>query len=152
MAMVIRPIAPEDAEVIVRMSDALTPHEGLPSGGFTVEAYVRDGFGPERAFDGLICEADGTVAGYLLYQPLYDSILTRRGYFVLDLYVAPAHRNQGGGRQLMQSLGRIARSRGAQWIAWGVMPHDKGAIRFYERLGAEYDDHISMLVDVDKLV
>jgi hypothetical protein len=35
---------------------------------FTAETYLRDGFGPNAAFSGLVAERNGEVIGYLLYH------------------------------------------------------------------------------------
>ena len=38
----------------------------------TAEEYLRDGFGEQPAFAGLIANLDGRAVGYLLYHPGYD--------------------------------------------------------------------------------
>ncbi|WP_419705174.1 GNAT family N-acetyltransferase [Promicromonospora sp. NFX87] len=52
------------------------------------------------------------------------------------LFVAPGHRGSSAGRLLMETARDFARSRRLA-VALDVMLKDRGAIRLYERLGAE---------------
>ena len=49
------------------------------------EEYLRDGFGEDPAFSGLIAELDGEVVGFLLYCPSYDLDLGGRVIYIIDL-------------------------------------------------------------------
>src|SRR5689334_20387921 len=67
---------------------------------FTSESYLRDGFGSNPAFSGLVAELDGNVIGYLLYHFGYDSDRAARNLHIADLYVDVRSRHQGVGRAL----------------------------------------------------
>jgi len=103
----------------------------------TAEAYLRDGFGPQPAFEGLVAEEDGQVIGYLLYHFGYDSDGAFRNFYVADLYVDSKARNKGVGRALMTAAAKIAREAGAREIIWSVYHANDLATAFYERLGAQ---------------
>jgi len=102
----------------------------------TAEAYLRDGFGQNPAFAGLVAEADGRVIGYLLYHFGYDSDRAARTLDIADLYVEQTRRNQGVGGALMTHVADVARKAGAEEIVWAVYRANDPAIRFYERMGA----------------
>jgi GNAT superfamily N-acetyltransferase len=55
--------------------------------------------------------------------------------YLAELYVTPARRGQGLGRELMERVLREARSRGADTMDIGVDEPDAGARRLYESLG-----------------
>jgi ribosomal protein S18 acetylase RimI-like enzyme len=55
--------------------------------------------------------------------------------YLAELYVAPARRGQGLGRQLMEAVLRAARERGADTMDIGVDEPDVAARRLYESLG-----------------
>jgi ribosomal protein S18 acetylase RimI-like enzyme len=55
--------------------------------------------------------------------------------YLAELYVAPARRGQGLGRELMETALRAARERGADTMDIGVDEPDHAARRLYESLG-----------------
>ena len=55
--------------------------------------------------------------------------------YLAELYVTPARRGQGLGRELMQTALREARNRGADTMDIGVDEPDLAARRLYESLG-----------------
>ena len=103
----------------------------------TAEAYLRDGFGENPAFTGLVAEENGCVIGYLLYHFGYDSDRAARTLNIADLYVDEAKRNQGVGRALVTGAAEIARKADAEEMVWAVFHSNDLATRFYERLGAQ---------------
>ncbi len=90
---------------------------------------------------------DGAAIGYALSLPFYNTELARRGRWLLDLWVAPAHRGRGIGRRLVAALARrtVDERRGSLW--WTVRNGNVGARRFYAALGAKDDD--TRLLELD---
>ena len=105
---------------------------------FNTATYLRDGFGDNPAFQGLVAEVDNNVVGYLLYHFGYDTDLAMRILYVIDLYVRPANRLQGIGRALMRRAGEICTAAGGKGLYWFVYSPNILAFRFYERLGAKH--------------
>jgi len=105
---------------------------------FNASTYLRDGFGDNPAFQGLVAEIDNNVVGYLLYHFGYDADLAIRILYVIDLYVRPANRRQGVGRALMTRAGEICTAAGGERLFWSVYSPNRPAFGFYERLGARY--------------
>jgi len=101
-------------------------------------SILRDGFGANPAFSGLVAELNGKVAGYLLYHFGYDTDHARRLMHVCDLYVQEGARHHGAGRALMQAAANLCREAGGHELLWTVYKPNKLAFDFYERLGAEY--------------
>jgi len=96
-------------------------------------------FTPPAACEALIARLDEESeesAGFALFFHTYSTFLGRRGLWLEDLYVAPAHRGRGLGRQLLTALAQIARERGCGRFEWAVLDWNAPAIRFYESLGA----------------
>jgi GNAT superfamily N-acetyltransferase len=142
MSILIRTATPTDATEIGQMAEQLAAY--LRSLGdptdfqFNAETYLRDGFGPNPAFAGLVAEADGQVIGYLLYHFGYDTDFAIRILYVVDLYVREDARGQGAGTALMREAARICREAGGHALTWAVHAANRLAARFYEHLGAEY--------------
>ena len=72
-------------------------------------------------------------AGFALWYPTFSTFLGRPGIWLEDLYVRPAHRGQGLGRQLLAHLRSLTDGR----VEWAVLDWNDAAIAFYRRVGAE---------------
>jgi ribosomal protein S18 acetylase RimI-like enzyme len=140
MALIVRPAAAADAEAVDKLARQFAGY--LRSLGDTTdfklnaESYLRDGFGSNPAFAGLVAEVDGNVIGYLLYHFGYDSDRAARNLHIVDLYVDLEARKRGVGRALMTDAERIACEAGAQELVWAVYHANALAAAFYEKLGA----------------
>ncbi|MGH6959312.1 MAG: hypothetical protein ACREE7_02395, partial [Dongiaceae bacterium] len=88
-----RAITPEDADAVAAMwaqfAAYLRTLGDTDAQVFDAAVFRRDGFGPDPAFAGLIVEADGRPAGYLLYHFGYDVDRAARLVFIADLWVDP---------------------------------------------------------------
>ena len=106
--------------------------------GFGANVYVRDGFGENAAFSGLVAETDRTIVGYALYHDGYETDRGRRVLHLIDLYVQQRWRRRGIGGALMRRAAELGRERGAQVMLWSVYKPNELAARFYEQCGARY--------------
>lgn len=102
------------------------------------DALERDGFGPQPAFEGVVAEMAGVIAGYLLYHNGYDTDAACRLLVVADLFVTQAVRGHGVGLALMREATKIAMNRGAKRLVWTVYQDNTEALRFYEHIGGRY--------------
>ncbi|MCI0387158.1 MAG: hypothetical protein MOB07_00070 [Acidobacteria bacterium] len=77
MTLNIRAASADDAEAVGRLAQQFADY--LRSLGDTTDfklnaqTYLRDGFGANPAFSGLVAELDGNIVGYLLYHSGYDT-------------------------------------------------------------------------------
>jgi len=150
--MIIRPARREDVPAIAALA-AQFAHYMRELGDTTplqldAQTLMRDGFGPNPAFSGLVAESAGVtgeVVGYLLHHPGYDTDAARRLLFVVDLYVAVAARGQGIATALMAEARQLAVGGGAAQLVWTVDRRNTRALRFYEGLGAVYADELALL-------
>ena len=140
MAFSIRPALASDAPAVGRLAGQFASY--LRTLGdqtdfkLTVEAYLRDGFGLQPAFKGLVAEEGRQIIGYLLYHFGYDSDGAFTNLHVVDLYVDSQARKRGVGRALMRAAAKIAREAVSQEIIWSVYHGNDLATAFYEKLGA----------------
>jgi diamine N-acetyltransferase len=105
---------------------------------FNVKTFLRDGFGHNPAFNGLIAEVKGKVTGYLLYHSGYDTDKGTRIFNIADLYVRPEYRRQGVGQALMKKAQTICKESGGKKMFWSVFGPNVTARRFYWHIGARY--------------
>ena len=133
-------VRPADVAELHALVRGLAEYERLSDLCVSTEAdLARALFTPPVACEALIARLDGEseeAAGFALFFHTYSTFLGRRGLWLEDLFVVPAQRGRGLGRQLLTELARIATERGCGRFEWSVLDWNAPAIRFYESLGA----------------
>jgi GNAT superfamily N-acetyltransferase len=134
----LRAAAPGDEAQLWALVSGLAAYEHLEhelEGG--PEALAADLFGPSPRASVLVADAGGTLLGYAMYFPTYDSFAPgTRGIWLTDLFVSPAHRGAGLGRALLAGVARLTVDRGACRLEWDVLTWNTPALAFYRRAGA----------------
>jgi GNAT superfamily N-acetyltransferase len=74
--------------------------------------------------------------GFALFFQNYSTFLGKPGIYLEDLFVEPACRGQGLGKQLLQAIAKLAVERGCGRFEWAVLDWNEPAIGFYKSLGA----------------
>lgn len=126
-----------DIPLICRLIHGLAAYERLAHECVATEDALRESlFGERPGAEVLIAESNGVPAGFALFCHNYSTFLARRGVWLEDLFVDPAHRGKGIGTVLLEALARIAVARGCGRLEWSVLDWNEDAIRFYRSLGA----------------
>src|SRR5215468_9289148 len=156
MTLNIRAATADDADAVGRLARQFADY--LRSLGDTTDfklnaqTYLRDGFGTNPAFSGLVAEQGDDIVGYLLYHFGCDTDNATRILHVVDLYVDERARRQGVGKALMSVVAKLSRDAGGMELFWSVYVHNKMAASFYEGLGAGYTrDLLFMWIRADAL-
>ncbi len=139
-AFEIRPARREDADAIAAMARALSVSDGGRISRFSAEAFLRDGFGDNPAFETMVATAGEAAAGYAVYYWGYDTDSATRGVYLADLYVSERHRRDGVGTALVSGVARRSRDEGGRWIFWSVLKRNKAARKFYRHIAPELKD------------
>ena len=142
MHIKIRPAKREDAPAIGAMLEEF--YAFLKSLGddtdfkCNADTFLRDGFGKNPAFKGLVADNDDEAIGYLLYHFGYNTDLAMRIMHIVDLYVRPEYRRHSIGKALIERAGEICLKAGGKRLYWSVFSPNRNATRFYRALGAKY--------------
>ena len=150
--LLIRAAAASDVPLLLRFFRELAEYERQPNAVVVKEeTLIKDGFGAEPKFRGLIAEWEKQAIGYALFFGFYSS-WKGPGIFLEDLFVREAFRGRGIGRALLREVARIARREGCYRIRWEVLGWNEPAIQFYKSLGGEFfDDWRQVLLQADAL-
>ena len=133
----IRPAAVSDVPLILHYIRELAVYEKAEHEVVATEASLRESmFAPGSHVHGLMCSVDGQPAGFAVYFFNYSTWQARRGLYLEDLYVSPAHRNAGAGKALLRQLARIAVESNCGRFEWSVLDWNEPAIAFYRSIGA----------------
>ena len=137
-AINIRPATQDDTALVFHFVRELAIYEKALHEVATDEAGLREAlFGEQPLAHALICEVDGSSAGFAVYFYNFSTWLGKYGLFLEDLYVSPEYRGHGAGKALLKYLARQAVAEGCGRFEWNVLDWNEPAIRFYEAFGAE---------------
>lgn len=136
MQLKVRPITPEDDATICHIIKAVFEEHGInrPGTAYFDESlnHMSDCFkaSGSRYFIGLI---DGVVYGGAGVFPTTG--LPTDTCELVKMYLLPAARGKGLGRQLIEACISFARANGYRSMYLETMPELKNAVRIYEKLG-----------------
>ncbi len=129
---------PDDVPLLLGLIRELAEYERLADQAVaSAEGLSESLFGSPPAAEALIASVDGTAAGFALYFHNFSTFLGRRGLYLEDLYVRPAHRGRRIGKALLGRLAQIAVERRCGRFEWAVLDWNRPARDFYEALGAQ---------------
>jgi GNAT superfamily N-acetyltransferase len=137
----IRDAVRADVPVILRMIRGLAEYEKLSHEvTATEEKLSRSLFGARPAAEVLLAQVGAEPVGFAVHFSHFSTFLGSYGIYLEDLFVDPAWRGRGFGKQLLAHLARIAVARGCPRLEWSVLDWNEPAIRFYKSLGAQSMD------------
>lgn len=140
MEITIRKAESRDVPQMLALVKELAIFEREPEAVTVTEEHMRDaGFGPDPVWWGWVAAgADERIRGIAMCYERYSTWRGRVGYLE-DIVVTGDARGQGIGERLFRACAEEAIRRKYHHLTWQVLDWNKGAIRFYERLGAKLD-------------
>ncbi len=137
-ALEITPAQPADVGLILELVQELADYEKEPDAARATPDQIHQGlFGEKPAAECVIARFQGEPAGLALWFQNFSTWTGRPGLWLEDLFVRPAFRRQGIGRQLLRYLANIAQERGLSRLEWSVLDWNQLAVDFYLSLDAE---------------
>ncbi|HSX66996.1 GNAT family N-acetyltransferase [Nocardioides sp.] len=137
MTTAIRPITPSDLARAVELVHELATYEKAPDECHLTVAQLEAAlFGDSPALFGHVATHDDEVVGIALWFLNFSTWRGTHGIYLEDLFVSPAHRGLGLGRDLLAALAAECAERGYERLEWSVLDWNEPAIGFYRSLGA----------------
>jgi len=135
---IIRDATAADAPHILRLVRGLAAYEKLLHKVTATEDDIADAlFGPTPRAHAILAEPPGQAPiGLAVFYYTLGTFTCRRGIFLEDLFVEPAHRGNGTGLALLRSLAQRAVAENCGRIDWWVLNWNEPSIAFYERIGS----------------
>jgi GNAT superfamily N-acetyltransferase len=96
--------------------------------------------GGAPALFGHVAEVEGEIAGVAVWFVSFSTWTGTSGIWLEDLFVRPAHRGLGLGRELLRTLAGVCVERGYSRLEWWVLDWNAPSIAFYESIGARVQD------------
>jgi GNAT superfamily N-acetyltransferase len=133
----VRPVRPADVPAVVGLVRELAEYErALHEVRLTAEQLTAALFGDSPALFGHVAERDGAVVGVALWFLNFSTWRGTHGVYLEDLYVQPAARGTGLGRELLRTLAAVCVERGYDRLEWSVLDWNTPSIEFYRAAGA----------------
>ncbi len=138
----VRPARAEDVPELMAMVRELAAYERAEHEVLADEGLLAAALLGERpaVFAHVVEEPDGALAGFALWYVTFSTWLGRHGLWLEDLFVRPAHRGSGYGRDLLAALAQVCVERGYGRLEWWVLDWNAPALGFYRAVGAVPQD------------
>ena len=137
----LRPARAQDIPHILALMREMAEFEQLTDIFHATEASLRKSFFSEHpAANCLVAhtrEDPGLPVAYIMWFHNYSSFLDKRGLYLEDIYVQPAHRGKGLGGLVLKHLARLALDLDCGRFEWVVLDWNQNAIDFYTHHGAQ---------------
>jgi GNAT superfamily N-acetyltransferase len=134
----VRAARPEDVPAIVGLVRELAEYERSGSEArMTADQLAGALFGDSPGVFAHVALADGgAVVGVALWFLNFSTWRGTHSIHLEDLYVQPAHRGRGLGRELLRTLAGLCVQRGYDRLEWSVLDWNTPAIEFYSSVHA----------------
>jgi GNAT superfamily N-acetyltransferase len=134
----VRPVEPGDVPAVVGLVRELADYEHALSEVRMTEQQLHTAlFGDSPAlFAHVAVGDDGAVVGTALWFLSFSTWRGTHGIHLEDLYVRPASRGTGLGRELLRTLAATCVERGYDRLEWSVLDWNTPSIEFYRAAGA----------------
>jgi GNAT superfamily N-acetyltransferase len=150
---VIREAQEADVPAVVGLVHELAEYERSPESCTLTAGQLHTAlFGPEAVARCHVAEVEGEVVGCAIWFRNFSTWRGVPGVYLEDLFVQPAHRGSGLGRQLLAALAAVCAERGYARLEWQVLDWNEPSIGFYRSLGAvPMDEWTTYRLDGDAL-
>lgn len=133
----IRPASESDVPLILQFIRDLAAFERHLDRVEATEQRIRESLFGDPPFASVVFAFDDDQpVGCAIYYFTYSTFVGLPGLYLEDLFVQPQARGRGIGRELLEHLAGVARSKNCWCLEWAVLDWNESAIGFYQSIGA----------------
>ena len=133
----IQEATPDDASLILSFIRELAQYEKSEVRVTVTEQTLRANlFGARPYAHALIVYYENNPIAFAIYFFSYSSFSGQPSLYLEDIFVRPAFRDLGVGKELFAFLSRRALDHNCGRMEWSVLNWNEPAIKFYKKLGA----------------
>lgn len=125
-----------DSPLLLTMIRELAEYEKMADEVAADEATLDEWLFQKEQAEAYICEYRGQDAGYLIFFHNFSTFIGRAGMYIEDIYIRPAFRGMGLGRETLRQAAILARERGCRRLEWACLDWNVPSIGFYMSIGA----------------
>ncbi|MBQ0038016.1 MAG: GNAT family N-acetyltransferase [Clostridiales bacterium] len=125
-----------DTALILQFIKGLAEYEHMADEVVATPDVLEEWLFERKKAEVLFVLEDGTEVGFALFFHNFSTFLGRAGIYLEDLFVLPAYRGKGYGKQLLTKLAQIAVERGCGRLEWWCLDWNRPSIDFYRSMGA----------------
>jgi GNAT superfamily N-acetyltransferase len=133
----IEPVRREDLSHVLFMIRELAEFEHLLEVVECTEEQLATALSIEAMLGWVDDDGQREAVAYAIYFHNFSTFMGKRGLYLEDLYVRPAHRKEGFARAMLTRLAGLAIERGCARFEWTVLDWNTGAQDFYRGMGAD---------------
>lgn len=127
---------PKDMGTLLSLIKELADYEHLAHEVTATEEILTEWIFAKKKAEVIFPVLEGKIIGYVLYFYNFSTFLGKAGIYVEDLFIQPAFRHKGYGKQLLQHIAQKAKAEGLGRVEWACLDWNKPSIDFYLSLGA----------------
>ena len=137
----IRRASGADLRTVAELFDGYRQFYGQPADYVLAEAFLRDRFTRNDSVVFLAIDTQsGDGLGFVQLYPSFSSVAARRIWILNDLFVAPAARQRGVGRALLDAARDHGLDTGAKRLVLSTATTNREARALYESYGYKQED------------
>ena len=137
----IRRASVADLCIVAELFDGYRQFYGQPGDYALAETFVRDRFTNNDSVVFLAIDSQSEDGlGFVRLYPSFSSVAARRIWFLNDLFVAPAARQQGVGRALLDAAREHGLATSAKRLVLSTAATNREARALYESYGYKQED------------
>lgn len=128
----------EDCQTILDFIVELAVYEKLEHEVVATASTLEETlFGATRFAQCIIAEYQSKPVGYALFFNNFSTFTGRPGIYLEDIFVQPAMRGKGFGKNLLAYLAKLAVDSNFTRVEWSVLDWNEPSIQFYRSIGAD---------------
>lgn len=131
------PVKPGEEELLCTLIKELAEFEGLAHEVVAKPADITRWLFEKKTVFADFVQVDGEVAGYALYFFNFSTFMGRGGLYLEDIYIRPAYRGCGYGREIFSQMAKIAVENKCARMEWVCLQNNEKAAGFYKKMGAQ---------------